>query len=92
MRRSRAMAAEEGLALYQFMSCPFCAHVRSAADELGLEIELRDIHAAPEYAEELRAAMGRSTVPVLRIAEGDGEPRWLPESTDIISYLQQRFA
>ena len=86
------MAVEEGLALYQFMSCPFCAHVRSAVDALGLEIELRDIHAAPGYAEELRAVMGRSTVPVLRIAEGDGEPRWLPESTDIIHYLQQRFA
>lgn len=86
------MAMEEGLALYQFMGCPYCAHVRSAVGALGLEIELRDIHATPEYAEELRGVMGRSTVPVLRIVEGDAEPRWLPESADIIDYLQQRFA
>ena len=86
------MAVEKGLALYQFMSCPYCAHVRSAADDLGLELELRDIHASPEYAEELRAVMGRTTVPVLRIVEGSRDPRWLPESADIIGYLQQRFA
>jgi hypothetical protein len=31
-------------------------------------------------------------VPVLRIEEAGGEVRWLPESVDIIAYLQQRFS
>jgi glutathione S-transferase len=84
------MAAADVLALYHFPTCPFCASVRSAADALGLDLELRDIHATPEYAEELVDVMGKTTVPVLRIAESNGEIRWLAESVDIIEYLEER--
>jgi hypothetical protein len=31
-------------------------------------------------------------VPVLRIEQPDGAVRWLPESADIVDYLEQRFA
>jgi glutathione S-transferase len=34
--------------------------------------------------------MGKTTVPVLRIAESNGEIRWLAESVDIIEYLEER--
>lgn len=85
------MAMVPGLALYQYMSCPYCALVRTAMDRLGLEIELRDTLEQPEFAEEVRTNTGRGTVPVLWIQSEDGEVRWLPESWDIIRYLEERF-
>ncbi|MDE0884483.1 MAG: glutaredoxin [Myxococcota bacterium] len=88
------MAEAEALILYHFEACSFCAVVRSAADGLGVELELRDIRKNQNYARELAEAMGRMTVPVLHIegSEGDeGGGQWLPESADIIEYLKQRF-
>ena len=82
------MAVGRGLALYHYVGCFFCARVQSAAEGFGIELELRNIHAHAEYADDLAAAMGRTTVPVLRIAEPGGEGRWLPESSDIIEYLE----
>lgn len=86
------MSNVPGLALYQYMSCMFCARVRAAMDDLGVEIELRDTRMNPDFAEEVLAATGRSTVPVLRIESEDGAVQWMPESRDIIAYLQDRFA
>ena len=85
------MATISGLALYQYMSCPYCALVRSTMDRLGLEVEMRDTLQQPEYAEEVWSNTGRGTVPVLRIESEEGEVRWLPESRDIIRYLEERF-
>ena len=81
----------EGLSLYQYDSCPYCARVRSVLDRLGLEVELRDTLMEPEYSRELIEATGRRTVPVLRIETSEGEVSWMPESADIIRYLQDRF-
>lgn len=81
----------EGLALYQYRGCPFCMRVEHAVARLGVEIELRDTLRSPERARELIEATGHRTVPVLRIDEPDGEVRWLPESADIIAYLEERF-
>jgi len=86
------MELADVLALYHFPTCPFCARVRSAAEALGIDLELRDIHANLEYAAELEANMGKKTVPVLRIVETDGEVRWLPESVAIIEFLENRVA
>ena len=81
-------AAEDTLALYHFDSCPFCQMVRSAIDDLGLEVELRDVFENASYRDELVEARGRPTVPVLRITSPDGEDRWMPESRDIVHYLE----
>ena len=81
----------EGLALYQYDTCPFCMRVRQTIRRLGLEIELRDTVRSREHAAELIAATRRRTVPVLRIEEPDGSLRWLSESRDIIEYLEARF-
>ena len=57
-------------------------------DRLGLDVELREIFDEPHYREQLVEARGRATVPVLRITSPDGEERWMPESRDIVHYLE----
>jgi glutaredoxin len=83
---------EEGehLSLYYFPSCPFCVRVMRVIDELGIDVELRDIHRNPEYRRELLEARGRRTVPVLRCTSSVGE-RWMPESADIVRALRARY-
>ncbi len=81
----------ETLALYHFDSCPFCRMVRSTIVRLGVEIELRDIYRDPSRLDELVAARGRPTVPVLQCTSPDGIVRWMPESRDIIRYLEERY-
>ena len=83
--------AEDTLALYHFASCPFCRYVRTAIERLGIDVELRDINQNPGYREELVEARGRATVPVLRITAPSGEERWMPESRDIVAYLERTF-
>jgi glutaredoxin len=83
---------EDKLALYYFDGCPFCALVRRAIERLGVDVELRDTRANPDYRDELIRARGRATVPVLRITSSAGEERWMPESRDIISYLEKNYA
>lgn len=82
--------AHDDLTLYHFDACPYCRRVRRTLDALGVSIELRDIRLDARAREELQAARGRTTVPVLRI-EREGGPQWLPESRDIAAYLRGRF-
>jgi glutathione S-transferase len=81
------------LILYHAPGCPYCIRVDRVLDELGLEIEHRDVRSQPRHREDLHAARGRTTVPVLRILDVDGsaDERWMPESLDIIRYLRERF-
>lgn len=83
-------AANPKLSLYYYDSCPFCVRVLYAADKLGVELELRDIMADPEHRRDLLDARGRGTVPVLRIQDGAND-EWMPESRDIVRYLQSNF-
>jgi glutaredoxin len=85
------MAQVEGLALYAYRGCPFCSRVERVVQELGIEIEVRDTLAGAGHADALLEATGRRTVPVLRIDDEDGETRWMPESVEIVAYLQERF-
>ena len=79
------------LSLYGYPSCPYCARVLNAIAELDLDIPLRNTMQDPEARQALHEAMGRGTVPVLRIDGEDGGVDWLPESADIIRYLIGRF-
>jgi glutaredoxin len=80
--------AQDELILYYSDTCPYCVLVRSAIKKLGIDIELREIFENAESRNELVQARGRATVPVLRIISPDGEERWMPESRDIVRYLQ----
>ena len=80
---------EDKLILYHYNGCPFCSMVRANIDRLGVDVELRDIFENEQYRDELIEARGRATVPVLRINSPDGDARWLPESRDIVRYLER---
>lgn len=84
--RSALEAFTQTLALYHFAGCPYCTRVRRALRQLGLEVEMRDIATERVHHDALMAGGGRSTVPCLRIDEGD-ETRWLYESGDIVQWL-----
>lgn len=85
---SSPVPEQDRLVLYHSNSCPFCVYVTSAISRLGLEVELREIYSDTRYRDELLAARGRGTVPVLRIISPDGSDRWMPESQDIVRYLE----
>jgi hypothetical protein len=78
------------LALYSTPYCPFTFGVVSAIDRLGLNVEFRDIFSDPAHREALVAARGRARVPVLRITSKDDDT-WMPESRDIIRYLEKTY-
>lgn len=79
------------LALYHSPFCGFCVRVMRVIDELGIDVELRNTLLEPARYQELVAARGRATVPVLWIQANDGSTTWMPESQDIIQYLKQRY-
>lgn len=73
------------LTLYMFSTCPFCVRVLRAAEDLGLDLPLRDIRQDPTARAELMRVGGRATVPCLFV---NGEPMY--ESTDIIAFLREQ--
>ncbi len=85
------MQDEPRLTLYHYEGCPFCSLARQPIERLGIDVELRDILRNPEYRRELADARGRTTVPVLRISSADGDERWMPESRDIVHYLESTY-
>ena len=82
---------EDTLALYYMPTCPFCKKVMQSIEQLGLDVELRNINEELKYRDELISQRHRATVPVLRISSADGDERWMPESRDIISYLEKTY-
>jgi glutaredoxin len=83
---------QDKLALYHFNGCPFCTYVTAAIARLGVDVELRDIFAEQTYRDELVSARDRATVPVLRITSPNGEERWMPESHDIVHFLETTYS
>ena len=79
------------LTLYQFHSCPFCIKTRRAIKRLSLAIALRDALNDPQARAELQQGGGEIKVPCLRIEE-NGSVEWMYESSEIIAYLNRRFA
>lgn len=76
--------------LYKSDTCGFCFRVRAYAEQLGMDLPLRDINGDPEAFRELLQGGGRSTVPCLRIeraGEAGTEVQWMYESIDIMRYL-----
>ncbi|WP_133011549.1 glutathione S-transferase N-terminal domain-containing protein [Marinomonas flavescens] len=79
------------LTLYQFFACPFCIKTRRAMYKLNLPIKTRSASEGSPYRKELQEGGGTIKVPCLRI-EKEGQVEWMYESSDIIRYLEKRFA
>lgn len=95
MRKPDDLGPQSGpgrLALYYYDGCPYCTRVQRAIDRLGVSVEMRNILRDRSHQDALLAARGRRTVPVLRITHPDGRDEWMPESADIVDYLERRFA
>lgn len=80
------------LALYQFRTCPFCVKVRREMRRLSLNIPLLDAQPDGPVRADLIRGGGKAVVPCLRITDAQGHSEWMYESTQIIQYLQTRFA
>lgn len=89
--QASAQSAMQGLSLYQFFACPFCTKTRRAIHKLNVNVESRDINKSPEFRQQLEQGGGRVKVPCLRI-EDQGKVRWMYESDEIISFLENRVA
>ena len=81
----------QDLTLYQYKACPFCVKVRRSMKRSALNIETKDAKRCETSKQELLAGGGQLKVPCLKITE-NGEDRWMYESSDIINYLNGRFA
>ena len=76
--------------LYHFQACPFCAKTRAVMEELGLNLEKRDIRLISDFKIELLAQGGKIQVPCLRIEKRNEETQWLYESEVVISFLKNK--
>ena len=59
---------------------------------LNLNVEIRDARRSEEHEKALIEGGGRRKVPCLRIAGEDGADQWMYESSEIVAYLNERFA
>jgi glutaredoxin 3 len=72
--------------LYYKPTCPFCQRVLQMSENLGVELELKDISEDESAADELVEKGGKRQVPFLVDSE-TGES--LYESSDIIDYMRE---
>ena len=78
--------------LYQFEGCPFCIKVRREMKRLSLKVELKDLKKDKAWEDELVSKGGKRKVPCLKIQNQNGQDEWLYESSEIITFFQQKLA
>ena len=91
-RQAHVNDETSNLAIYQFISCPFCVKVRRQVRMLGLQIEYKDVLASQQAHDELMTGGKEYQVPCLRIARQDGTFEWLYESDAINAWLAERYS
>ena len=77
------------IVLYETQGCPYCAKVKTKLDELDLEYEARRVPSSRAERTEVQSVSGQSGVPVL-VDEAHGVDG-MPESDDIVRYLEQTY-
>ncbi len=83
--------ATQSMQLYELNMCPFCVKVRRSIKRLNLQIQLREIADDPKAHSELMAGGKIDQVPCLKIIENNKE-KWIYESSEIITYLENQFS
>src|SRR3954453_21264013 len=74
------------LELYQAEWCPHSHRVRQRLSELGVPFIARQVAAEPEDRDEMRAAAGSDTIPVLVLGDGTVLAR---EAEEIVAELDR---
>mgnify|MGYP002760363177 FL=1 len=77
---------DEMLELYQFEGCPFCSIVRQKFTDLGIDFIARSVD--PDNRERVEEVSGQTNVPVLVDPNTDTV---MPESDDIVDYLEEHY-
>ncbi|MFC7140958.1 glutathione S-transferase N-terminal domain-containing protein [Halosimplex aquaticum] len=77
------------LELYELEGCPYCAKVTKKLDELDLEYESHMVPRSHDERTEVEEVSGQTGVPVLVDEENDVEG--MPESDDIVEYLEEEY-
>jgi glutaredoxin 3 len=78
------------LELYELSGCPYCAKVKQKLDELGLEYTSHEVPSSHSKRDEVEAISGQTGVPVL--VDNDNGIEGMPESDDIVEYLEETYA
>ena len=78
------------LKLYNLPGCPFCAKVTDKLDELELDYERIDLPRSHAERTDVEEVSGQTGVPVL--VDEDNGVEGMPESDDIVAYLEKQYA
>jgi glutaredoxin 3 len=78
------------LELYELEGCPYCQKVKEKLDELGLEYHSHMVPRSHSERDEVEAVSGQTGVPVL--VDNDNGIDGMPESDDIVEYLDETYA
>jgi glutaredoxin 3 len=77
------------LELYELDGCPYCAKVKRKLDELELEYDSHMVPRSHDERTEVQEVSGQTGVPVL--VDNDHGIEGMPESDDIVEYLEQTY-
>ena len=77
------------LELYVLPGCPFCAKVERTLEDLDLDYVEHEVPPAHAARTEVREVSGQTGVPVL--VDTDHGVEGMPESDDIVAYLEQTY-
>jgi glutathione S-transferase len=78
------------LELYELEGCPYCTKVKTKLDELGLEYESHMVPRSHNERTEVEEVSGQTGVPVL--VDPENGITGMPESDDIVEYLEKNYA
>ena len=78
------------LELYELEGCPYCAKVTKKLDEMSLDYEFHMVPRSHDERTEVEEISGQTGVPVL--VDPDNGVEGMPESDDIVEYLENTYA
>ncbi|GAB3029941.1 glutaredoxin family protein [Natronobiforma cellulositropha] len=74
---------------YELPGCPFCAKVRATLEDLDLEFDTVEVPRSHAERTEVEEVSGQTGVPVIT-DEAHGV-EGMPESDDIVAYLEETY-
>jgi len=77
------------ITLYELPGCPYCAKVRRKLDELNLEYDVEEVPSSHAERTEVEEISGQTGVPV--IVDEENGVEGMPESDDIVDYLEEHY-